>query len=171
MAYRLSRTRHRASAPGRLTRGRRLAEIPRPASTRRSRSEPSATAVPSSPMTADSPRRCARSEATAPRLGDVAMRLGLTGRLDTLQAAVLLVGLRSSRNGSPRAGDHSPIPTGLQRCGGTPPQSALLCSAWALYAVRTRDRDNVRGRLSAAGVETGLFLACLSIAILPSRAG
>jgi dTDP-4-amino-4,6-dideoxygalactose transaminase len=90
--------------------------------------------------------------------GDVAMRLGLTGRLDTLQAAVLLVGLEVFEE---RLASRREIAARYQRAFsgvvGTPPQSALLCSAWALYTIRTRDRDNVRGRLAAAGVETGLY--------------
>ena len=85
--------------------------------------------------------------------GDVAMRLGLTGRLDTLQAAVLLVGLEvfEERLALCRqiAARYQQAFSGVVK---TPPQSALLSSAWALYTIRTPDRDNVRARLAEVGV-------------------
>lgn len=90
--------------------------------------------------------------------GDVAMRLGLTGRLDTLQAAVLLVGLEvfEERLALCRqiAARYQQAFSGVVK---TPPQSALLSSAWALYTIRTPDRDNVRARLAEVGVESGLY--------------
>lgn len=90
--------------------------------------------------------------------GDEALRLGMTGRLDTLQAAVLLVKLEGFADElaarrrlagiyDAALGNRLPtprIPTGRD-------------SAWALYTVRVAGRDRVRAALDRAGVGTGLF--------------
>lgn len=90
--------------------------------------------------------------------GDVALRLGMTGRLDTLQAAVLLVSLETFAE---RLAVRRRIAHRYQRALGgiveTPPQLKDRSSAWALYTIRVADRDAVRGRLAEAGVQTGLY--------------
>jgi len=92
--------------------------------------------------------------------GDEALRLGMTGRLDTLQAAVLLVKLEefAEELAARRriAALYSEALAGDVIAPTVPPGSD---SAWALYTVRVADRDGVRARLSAAGVGTGLFYA------------
>jgi UDP-2-acetamido-2-deoxy-ribo-hexuluronate aminotransferase len=90
--------------------------------------------------------------------GDMALRLGMTGRLDTLQAAILLVKLegfdaelqhrRRIAAAYSRALDgHVPVPRTLEAAE----------SAWALYTIRIPNREAVRVRLEKAGVGTGIF--------------
>ena len=90
--------------------------------------------------------------------GDEALRLGMTGRLDTIQAAVLQVKLaafehelgarrRLASMYDARLKDHvAPpvIPQGFE-------------SAFALYTVRVKNRDAVRAKLQEEGIGTGLF--------------
>ncbi|MEM8876903.1 MAG: DegT/DnrJ/EryC1/StrS family aminotransferase [Pseudomonadota bacterium] len=90
--------------------------------------------------------------------GDDAIRLGMTGRLDTIQAAVLQVKLQAfpdeltarrrlaKRYDERLAGlvDTPLVPEGSE-------------SAWALYTVRVKNRDTVRAALQEQGVGTGLF--------------
>ncbi len=90
--------------------------------------------------------------------GDEAMVLGLTGRLDTIQAAVLLSKLdvfddeidrrrAIAERYSAALGDlvNTPkIPEGYQ-------------SAFALYTIRVPHRDRMRESLEAMGIGTGLF--------------
>lgn len=90
--------------------------------------------------------------------GDVAVRLGMTGRLDTLQAAVLLAKLQVFDEALAR---RRRIAARYQRelaCRvRTPCTPKLMSSAWALYTIRVANRDAVRERLSERGVETGLY--------------
>ena len=90
--------------------------------------------------------------------GDEALRLGMTGRLDTIQAAVLQVKLaafefelgarrRLAEMYTERLKDYvAPphIPNGFD-------------SAYALYTVRVKNRDGVRAKLQEQGIGTGLF--------------
>lgn len=90
--------------------------------------------------------------------GDEALRLGMTGRLDTIQAAVLQVKLhafpaelearrRLASMYDERLMDHvAPpvVPQGYE-------------SAFALYTVRVQNRDVVRAKLQEQGIGTGLF--------------
>jgi dTDP-4-amino-4,6-dideoxygalactose transaminase len=90
--------------------------------------------------------------------GDEAMVLGLTGRLDTLQAAVLLVKLDAFADElSRRAEIAGRYDAALADVVAVPEIPAGYRSAFALYTVRLRDRDGVRARLDAAGIGTGLF--------------
>jgi UDP-2-acetamido-2-deoxy-ribo-hexuluronate aminotransferase len=90
--------------------------------------------------------------------GDVAMRLGMTGRLDTLQAAVLLAKLEvfdESMAARRRLATH--YQQALGGIVGTPHTPDQLCSAWALYTIRIPRRDVVRHQLAQSGIETGLY--------------
>jgi dTDP-4-amino-4,6-dideoxygalactose transaminase len=90
--------------------------------------------------------------------GDEAMVLGLTGRLDTLQAAILLAKLEvfeaelarrraiAARYGAALAGR-----VGVQA------MPERFASAFALFTIRVENRDAVRARLDGAGIGTGLF--------------
>jgi dTDP-4-amino-4,6-dideoxygalactose transaminase len=90
--------------------------------------------------------------------GDAAMVLGLTGRLDTIQAAVLLSKLDVFDGELTRrraiAARYTRALGGLV----TPPHLPKgYESAFALYTIRVRKRDDVKARLEAAGIGTGLF--------------
>ncbi|MBN9021200.1 MAG: DegT/DnrJ/EryC1/StrS family aminotransferase [Rhizobiales bacterium] len=90
--------------------------------------------------------------------GDAAMVLGLTGRLDTIQAAVLLAKLEvfdvELRRRRAIAARYS---AGLTGVVGVPEIPAERESANAIYTIRTRHRDKVRALLDEAGIGTGLF--------------
>jgi dTDP-4-amino-4,6-dideoxygalactose transaminase len=90
--------------------------------------------------------------------GDAAMVLGLTGRLDTLQAAVLLSKLEVFPDELTRrraiAARYDAAFRGLVT---TPHVPAGSDSAFALYTIRVADRDAVKARVEEAGVGTGLF--------------
>jgi dTDP-4-amino-4,6-dideoxygalactose transaminase len=90
--------------------------------------------------------------------GDAAMVLGLTGRLDTIQAAVLLVKLdvfevelERRRAIAARYSD------GLGDVVGVPLIPDGMRSAFAIYTIRVPHRDRVRTLLDEAGIGTGLF--------------
>jgi dTDP-4-amino-4,6-dideoxygalactose transaminase len=90
--------------------------------------------------------------------GDEALRLGMTGRLDTLQAAVLLAKFEVFADEMVRRQQIAERYTaGLADVVSTPDVAAGFGSAWALYTVRVADRDRVRKDLSDAGIQTGLF--------------
>jgi UDP-2-acetamido-2-deoxy-ribo-hexuluronate aminotransferase len=90
--------------------------------------------------------------------GDEAHVLGLTGRLDTLQAAVLLAKLDVFGDELARrrviAGRYT---AGLADVVNVPVVPAGYESAFALYTIRVAGRDAVRDRLNGMGVGTGLF--------------
>ncbi len=90
--------------------------------------------------------------------GDAAMVLGLTGRLDTLQAAVLLSKLDVFPDELARrqsiAARYTKAFAGLVT---TPHIPAGFGSAWALYTIRVANRDQVKARIEEVGVGTGLF--------------
>jgi dTDP-4-amino-4,6-dideoxygalactose transaminase len=91
-------------------------------------------------------------------LGDVAMRLGMTGRLDTLQAAVLLAKLEVfDESMAARRRLAALYQEALGGIVGAPHTPDQFCSAWALYTIRTPKRDAVRQRLAQSGIETGLY--------------
>jgi dTDP-4-amino-4,6-dideoxygalactose transaminase len=90
--------------------------------------------------------------------GDVAMRLGMTGRLDTLQAAVLLVklaGFDRMLAECRRIAAH--YQRALAGAVGTPPAPDGFTSAWALYTVRVANRDAVSAQLAQSGIGTGVY--------------
>jgi len=90
--------------------------------------------------------------------GEEALRLGMTGRLDTLQAAVLLAKFEIFADEMVRRQQIAERYTaGLADVVSTPHIAGGYRSAWALYTVRVADRDRVRKDLSDAGIQTGLF--------------
>jgi len=90
--------------------------------------------------------------------GDAAMVLGLTGRLDTIQAAVLLAKLEVfEAELRRRRAIAARYAAGLAGVVGVPEIPAGRESAFAIYTIRTGKRDAVRTLLDAAGIGTGLF--------------
>lgn len=90
--------------------------------------------------------------------GDEAVVLGLTARLDTLQAAVLLSKLPTFEGELDRRAEIAARYTEALRGAVTVPVfPAGSRSAFALYTIRVPNRDAVRAELDAAGVGTGLF--------------
>jgi dTDP-4-amino-4,6-dideoxygalactose transaminase len=90
--------------------------------------------------------------------GDEAVRLGLTGRLDTIQAAILLAKLDVFDDEIARRREIAMRYDGmLHRVVTVPTIPDDYESAFALYTVRVADRDGVRARLEEAGIGTGLF--------------
>jgi len=91
--------------------------------------------------------------------GDEAMVLGLTGRLDTIQAAVLIAKLAAFDDELERrraiAARYAAAFAGLAVTPQTIPDGYR--SAFALYTVRVAGRDGVRARLAEKGVGSGLF--------------
>ena len=90
--------------------------------------------------------------------GDEAMVLGLTGRLDTLQAAVLLAKLEVFNAELQRRREIAErYSAALAECVTVPVVPAGYQSAFALYTIRVPHRDRVRERLDGMGIGTGLF--------------
>jgi dTDP-4-amino-4,6-dideoxygalactose transaminase len=90
--------------------------------------------------------------------GDAAVRLGMTGRLDTLQAAVLLVKFELfDESLAARRRIAARYQQAFERFVGVPRTPEPLSSAWALYTIRVPNRDAVRDRLAQSGIETGLY--------------
>jgi UDP-2-acetamido-2-deoxy-ribo-hexuluronate aminotransferase len=90
--------------------------------------------------------------------GDVAVRLGMTGRLDTLQAAVLLAKLEvfdeSIAARRRLAARYQQALRGIVSAPHIPDQ---VLPAWALFTIRVPRRDAVRDRLTQSGIDTGLY--------------
>lgn len=90
--------------------------------------------------------------------GDEALRLGMTGRLDTIQAAVLLVKLEGFEAELLQRSDAAATYTEvLSHAVATPALPPSTRSAWALYTIRSARRDLLKERLQQAGIGTGLF--------------
>ena len=90
--------------------------------------------------------------------GDAAMVLGLTGRLDTIQAAVLLVKLDVFEvELARRRAIAARYSAGLKDVVTVPAIPDGLQSAFAIYTIRVKHRDRVRALLDEAGIGTGLF--------------
>jgi dTDP-4-amino-4,6-dideoxygalactose transaminase len=91
--------------------------------------------------------------------GDEAMRIGMTGRLDTIQAAVLLSKLSVFKAELNRRAEIAALYTErlAGTCGVPLPDDGTTRSAWALYTVRVPRRDAVRAALSERTIGTGLF--------------
>jgi dTDP-4-amino-4,6-dideoxygalactose transaminase len=90
--------------------------------------------------------------------GDEAMVLGLTGRLDTLQAAILLAKLEVFEAELARRREIAArYRAGLSDRAGLQAMPERFESAFALFTIRVAVRDAVRSRLDAAGIGTGVF--------------
>ncbi len=90
--------------------------------------------------------------------GDEASVLGLTGRLDTLQAAVLLAKLEVFAHELERRQDIAKrYDEALRDVVKVPSLPEGSASAFALYTVRVKDRDPMRAALDERGIGTGLF--------------
>jgi len=90
--------------------------------------------------------------------GDEALQLGITGRLDTIQAAILLVKLEGFERELERRREIARrYDAALADRVTTPLIPDDYESAFALYTIRVPDRDGVRERLDKAGIGTGLF--------------
>jgi dTDP-4-amino-4,6-dideoxygalactose transaminase len=82
----------------------------------------------------------------------------MTGRLDTIQAAVLLVKLDVFAEELRRRKEIAARYTaGLAPVVAVPVIPAGYESAYCLYTIRVKDRDGVRARLEEQGIGTGLF--------------
>jgi dTDP-4-amino-4,6-dideoxygalactose transaminase len=87
------------------------------------------------------------------------VRVGTNSRLDTIQAAILLVKLDAfpaELEQRQRVADHY-----RKLLVGSPVQTPIVLeghrSAWAQYTVRVAERDTVAARLTAAGVPTAVY--------------
>ena len=90
--------------------------------------------------------------------GDAAMVLGLTGRLDTIQAAVLLAKLDVFEvELERRRAIAARYSAALADIVGVPTIPDGMRSAFALYTIRVPHRDRVRALLDEDGIGTGLF--------------
>ena len=90
--------------------------------------------------------------------GEESARLGLTARLDTLQAAVLLAKLEIFENdlaARRRIAEH--YGRAFENLVQTPPCPEGVAPAWASYTLRVDERDAVQQRLVQAGIETGVY--------------
>ena len=92
------------------------------------------------------------------------VRLGITGRLDTVQAAVLLVKLKLFERELEERGRVARMYTDAIRAAGVPLQTPSIpdgySSAWAQYSVladSSAERDQIMGQLAAAGVPTAIY--------------
>jgi dTDP-4-amino-4,6-dideoxygalactose transaminase len=86
------------------------------------------------------------------------VRVGTTGRLDTIQAAVLLEKLAildDEQAARQRVADG--YARGLSNLAAIPRVPDGVASAWAQYTLRIRDRDAVKAELAAQGVPTMIY--------------
>jgi dTDP-4-amino-4,6-dideoxygalactose transaminase len=90
--------------------------------------------------------------------GDAAVVLGLTGRLDTLQAAILMAKLEVfDEEIARRRAIADRYTAGLADAIAVPVIPRDYGSAFALYTIRSPKRDAVRASLDEQGIGTGLF--------------
>ncbi|WMS43417.1 DegT/DnrJ/EryC1/StrS family aminotransferase [Acuticoccus sp. MNP-M23] len=90
--------------------------------------------------------------------GDEAMRIGMTGRLDTMQAAILLAKLSVFKAELNRRAEIAALYNKLLDGVCTlPPADGVSRSAYALYTVRLKNRDGARDALAARQIGAGLF--------------
>ncbi|HEX2528079.1 MAG TPA: DegT/DnrJ/EryC1/StrS family aminotransferase [Geminicoccus sp.] len=86
------------------------------------------------------------------------VRVGTTGRLDTIQAAVLLEKLAildDEQGARQRVADG--YARGLSNLAITPRVPDGVASAWAQYTLRVDDRDAIKAELAANGVPTMIY--------------
>ena len=85
-------------------------------------------------------------------------RIGTNGRLDTIQAAILMVKLEAypaelAHRGAVAARYDEKLPATVRR----PAREAGSASAWPLYVVETPRRDAVKAALAAQGIPTAIY--------------
>jgi UDP-2-acetamido-2-deoxy-ribo-hexuluronate aminotransferase len=85
-------------------------------------------------------------------------RIGTNGRLDTLQAAILLVKLAAypaerDRRAAVAARYDAMLPAAIRR----PARDAGAESAWPLYVIETPRRDAVKAALARQGIPTAIY--------------
>ena len=86
------------------------------------------------------------------------VRIGMNGRLDTIQAAILLEKLAIFEDeivARQRVADG--YAAALESVVGVPAVIAGATSAWAQYTIKLDDRDGVADRLKAAGIPTAIY--------------
>jgi dTDP-4-amino-4,6-dideoxygalactose transaminase len=86
------------------------------------------------------------------------VRVGINGRLDTIQAAVLLQKLDIFEDelvARQRVADR--YRAGLPSTVGLPEVTPETMSAWAQYTITTSDRDALATRLQEAGIQTAVY--------------
>ena len=89
------------------------------------------------------------------------VRVGVNGRLDTIQAAVLLEKLTIFDDElAARARVAERYSSVLEGAVEVPPADAASTSAWAQYTVRLAWRDSVAERLRVAGIPTAVYYPC-----------
>ncbi|MEM7194589.1 MAG: DegT/DnrJ/EryC1/StrS family aminotransferase [Pseudomonadota bacterium] len=89
------------------------------------------------------------------------VRTGITGRLDTLQAAVLkckLTVFREELDARERVA--SRYTEALQSAMRTPEIPQGMRTAWAQYTVRSAKRDHIRDHLQSLGIPTAVYYPC-----------
>ncbi|MCF3935402.1 DegT/DnrJ/EryC1/StrS family aminotransferase [Acuticoccus sp. M5D2P5] len=91
--------------------------------------------------------------------GDEAMRIGMTGRLDTIQAAILLSKLSVFKAELNRRAEIAALyASRLKGLVGLPQaDDEATRSAWALYTITVPERDRVREAMGAREIGTALF--------------
>lgn len=86
------------------------------------------------------------------------VQVGTTGRLDTIQAAVLLEKLAIlDEELAARQAVAERYTAGLSDVATTPSVPNSVRSAWAQYTLRLQDRDRVKARLAEAGVPSVVY--------------
>ncbi|WP_035485540.1 DegT/DnrJ/EryC1/StrS family aminotransferase [Geminicoccus roseus] len=86
------------------------------------------------------------------------VQVGTTGRLDTIQAAILLEKLAildEEQAARQRVADR--YEQGLSNLAATPRVPEGVASAWAQYTLRISDRDAVKAELAEAGIPTMVY--------------
>lgn len=86
------------------------------------------------------------------------VRIGINGRMDTIQAAIVIEKLRIFEDelaARQRVVDR--YNDGLRSVAGTPAVDAGVTSAWAQYTIRTPRRDKVAAALKERGIPTAIY--------------
>src|SRR5690606_31062812 len=86
------------------------------------------------------------------------LRVGLTGRFDSIQAAVLLEKLAIfDAECAERSAVAARYSTGLNGCVGTPTVAEGNTSVWAQYTITSPRRDRIAATLQAQSIPTAIF--------------
>lgn len=86
------------------------------------------------------------------------VRIGINGRLDTLQAAVLIEKLTIFKDELvSRERIAQRYNSLLSQYAGTPSPTNSTTSAWAQYTIKVSDRDNLAAQLKSVGIPTAIY--------------